>query len=295
MIYNIRHRTVYAYAEAAGFARCALRLTPTSDACQTVLASTVTVTPKPAQSTRRLGPFGETVISVVVNAPHDSLVIEAQSRVERHAPSPGLGLSPPWEMVRTRALEGADLGPGGPAVYLFPSRHTPILPQIADYARQDFAPSRPILEAAMAFMNRIHADFRYEPGATTIDTPVAEAFAARRGVCQDFAQVMICGLHGLGLPAAYVSGYLRTTPPPGKPRLTGADATHAWVSVWCGEAEGWLGLDPTNALAVRNDHIELAAGRDYSDVAPIDGVILAPGDQSLKVEVDVIPETDAVK
>ena len=123
-----------------------------------------------------------------------------------------------------------------------------------------------------------------------MSTPLVEAFEKRRGVCQDFAHIMIAGLRGLGLPAAYVSGYIRTVPPPGKPRLEGADATHAWVSVWCGEAAGWIDLDPTNNLQVGNDHIALAIGRDYSDVSPIDGVIVGSGKQELKVSVDVTPK-----
>jgi transglutaminase-like putative cysteine protease len=145
--------------------------------------------------------------------------------------------------------------------------------------------------AAVAELNnRIHADFRYDPGATEVSTPVAQAFEARHGVCQDFSQIMIVGLRGLGLPASYVSGYLRTIPPPGQPRLEGADATHAWIAVWCGSALGWIGFDPTNAMLAGDDHLVLAVGRDYADVAPIDGVILASGGQTLKVEVDVIPE-----
>jgi transglutaminase-like putative cysteine protease len=166
------------------------------------------------------------------------------------------------------------------------------LPEITDYARASFSPFRPLVEAAADVMTRLHRDFAYDPKATTVSTPAAEAFAARRGVCQDFAHVMIAGLRGLGLPAAYVSGYLRTTPPPGKPRLQGADATHAWVRLWCGESLGWISFDPTNALVGGDDHVTLAIGRDYSDVSPIDGVTLAPGEQELKVEVDVVPEDD---
>src|SRR5262249_57426159 len=128
----------------------------------------------------------------------------------------------------------------------------------------------------------------YAPTAPAIPTPVPEAFAARRGVCQDFAHIMIAGLRGLGLPAGYVSGYIRTIPPPGKPRLQGADATHAWVSAWCGEEIGWLGLDPTNAIDVGNDHIRVATGRDFSDVSPIYGVFVGSGAQALDVKVDVI-------
>ena len=138
-------------------------------------------------------------------------------------------------------------------------------------------------------MQRIRRDFRYDPKATLISTPLAEAFEARGGVCQDFAHIMIAGLRGLGLPACYVSGYIRTIPPEGEERLEGADASHAWVRVWCGEQAGWLGLDPTNALQVNDDFIEVAVGRDYSDVAPLDGVILISGKQTLKVSVDVKP------
>ncbi len=136
----------------------------------------------------------------------------------------------------------------------------------------------------------MHADFVFDSSATDVKTPASQAFAARRGVCQDFAHIMISGLKGLGLPAAYVSGYLRTIPPAGQPRLEGADATHAWVALWCGDQLGWIGFDPTNAVLAQNDHIVLATGRDYSDVAPIDGIILAPGGQTLTVQVDVIPE-----
>ncbi len=145
-----------------------------------------------------------------------------------------------------------------------------------------------MLAAAVDFMNRIKADFTYEIGATNVMTTPSMSFALRRGVCQDFAHIMISGLRGLGIPAAYVSGYLRTIPRPGSQRLEGADAMHAWVLVWCGE-HGWRGLDPTNGLIVTNDHIVLAVGRDYADVAPIDGVVVSSGGQKLAVSVDVIP------
>ena len=150
-------------------------------------------------------------------------------------------------------------------------------------------PSGPIYEAAAELSKRIHADFAYDSEATEVSTTPAEAFAARRGVCQDFAHVMIAGLRGLGLPALYVSGYIRTFPPPGKPRLVGADASHAWVAVWCGPSFGWLGLDPTNAIPEGDDHIVLARGRDYADVPPVDGVILSYGGHELEVSVDVAP------
>jgi transglutaminase-like putative cysteine protease len=291
VIYALRHRTTYKYGSEVTFARCALRLTPLSSAGQTVLESRVRVTPEPKYTVWRTGPFGEQVLTVIIDAPHRALVIEATARVDVHAaPVPETDDSPTWEAVRESALGTSLLGPDGPASYLFPTARTPLTAAITDYARASFPPGRPVIEAAAELMRRIHADFTYDAKATEVSTPVAEAFAARRGVCQDFAHIMIAGLRGLNLPAAYVSGYLRTIPPPGQPRLEGADATHAWVSVWCGQAAGWIGMDPTNAIFAQNDHIVLAIGRDYSDVAPIDGIILAPGGQKIKVEVDVIPE-----
>jgi transglutaminase-like putative cysteine protease len=146
-----------------------------------------------------------------------------------------------------------------------------------------------VLDAAVELMARIHADFVYDPEATDVSTPLDEMFAKRHGVCQDFAHWMIAGLRSLGIPAAYVSGYLRTRPPAGRQRLVGADATHAWVSVWCGEGQGWIDLDPTNALIVGEDHVRLAFGRDYADVAPVDGVIMASAGHTLRVAVDVAP------
>lgn len=293
MIYALRHCTTYAYEEPVGFARCVLRLTPPDSATQTILASTVTVTPTPAAVKDGIGPFGERTRAVTIDVSHTSLVIEALARVDVHAPTPpDPGASAAWEGVRAQAYASRILGPDGPAPFLYPTGRTPAAPAITAYARESFSPGRPIVAAAQELMIRIHADFAYDPDATNVSTPALDAFEARHGVCQDFAHVMIAGLKGLGLAAAYVSGYLRTTPPPGKRRLEGADATHAWVSVWCGEALGWIGFDPTNAILVANEHIVLAVGRDYSDVAPIDGIILAPGAQTLKVEVDVIPESE---
>lgn len=291
MRYRLRHRTTYSYEREVSFARCVLRLTPRSSPTQTVLESFITITPEPAARIDRTGPFGAEILTVTVDTPHRSLVIEANSRIDVHVPPAGdPEASAPWEAIRLRALNTSDLSPDGPASYLFPTLRTPIVPAITEYARASFPPGRPIVAAVTELNNRIHAEFKYDPGATEVSTPVAHAFAARHGVCQDFAQIMICGLRGLGLPVKYVSGYLRTIPPPGQPRLEGADATHAWVSVWCGDEARWIGFDPTNAILAGNDHLVLAIGRDYADVAPIDGVILASGDQTLKVEVDVIPE-----
>jgi transglutaminase-like putative cysteine protease len=293
VIYEVRHRTTYSYEGLVTFARCVLRLTPLSTAAQTVAHSAVVLTPQPARRQTRIGPFGEQVVTVVIDQPHRKLVIEGNSRVDVHAPPIDVSAdSPAWENIRTASFKNGRIDTGGPAAFLYPTARTPLLPAITDYARASFSPRRPILEAAVSLMDRMYADFTFDAEATTVRTPAAEAFAARRGVCQDFAHVMISALRGLGLPAAYVSGYLRTVPPPGRPRLEGSDATHAWVQLWCGEALGWIGLDPTNAILVRNDHIVLAVGRDYADVAPIDGVMLGSGEQALKVEVDVIPQDE---
>ncbi len=290
MIYELRHLTTYRYQRPVNFTRCALRLSPADTASQHLLHNEIQITPSPATTAGRVGAFGERVMGVTVEAPHRELKIEARSRVfvERRA-MPAPEDSPPWEDVRDAACAARSLDFGSPAHFLFPTAMTPLLDAFTGYGRDCFIAGAPVLAAAKTLSERIHRDFVYDPKATVVTTPAIKAFAARRGVCQDFAHIMICALRGLGLPAAYVSGYLRTVPPPGKARLQGADATHAWVSLWCGEALGWIDLDPTNALLVGDDHIELAVGRDYADVAPIDGVIVGGGEQDVRVAVDVAP------
>jgi transglutaminase-like putative cysteine protease len=293
VIFWVRHRSTYEYEALVTYARCVLRLTPPTTAEQQVLDHAIAITPEPSDSLRRTGPFAEAVLTVVIDKPHRELIIEANSWVDLHPkPVEDWAESPAWEAVRDASYQAASLGPDSPAAFLYPTPRTPVVALITDYARASFPPGRPLVDAAAELMSRIRADFAYDAKATTVATPAAEAFAARRGVCQDFAHVMIAAVRGLGLPAAYVSGYLRTIPPPGKPRLQGADATHAWVSLWCGEARGWIAFDPTNAIVGQADHITLAVGRDYADVSPIDGLTLGPGEQALKVEVDVIPADD---
>jgi transglutaminase-like putative cysteine protease len=291
VIYRVRHRTTYTYDNEVTYARCVLRLKPQSSAGQALLDNAIVLEPAPSESVARRGPFGEHTLTTVIETPHDTLVVEANSIVDvSRDPFVPLEASESWEQVRDLALQSSEIGPESPATYLYPSARVQLSAALTDYARPSFAPGRPMLEAAAELMQRIHQDFTYDSEATTVSTPSLTAFAARRGVCQDFAHVMIGALRGLGLPAAYVSGYLRTISPPGEQRLIGADATHAWVSVWAGLDTGWVGLDPTNDTLVVNDHIALARGRDYSDVAPISGIMLASGDQAIKVEVDVIPQ-----
>jgi len=287
--YKLRHVTTYHYEDEVTFARCSLRLTPRNGSDQSVFESSVTVTPAPVSVVEHVGQFGERVMTAMVETPHTELIIEAQARVDVHRPAPAELSGLPWEVVRELAFGVESLDIASPANFLFPTRMTPIRPEITDYARASFTPGRPSLEAAFELAGRIKREFAYDPKSTEVSTPAIEAFQARHGVCQDFAHIMISGLHGLGLPAAYVSGYLRTYPLPGQPRLEGADATHAWVAVWCGDEVGWVGFDPTNAVVAADNHIILAVGRDYSDVAPIGGVVLGSGDQTIDVAVDVVP------
>jgi transglutaminase-like putative cysteine protease len=289
VIYDIRHVTTYSYESPVSFARCSLRLEPRSGDGQQLVSHSVEIRPKPAERTIRRDFFGTHTESVLIETAHRSLRIDSRSRVQvlrqalgRTAPSPS------WESVRDVAFEASSLGPSSPVGYVFASSLVPVLQPVTAYAAASFPQGQGILTGSVDLMHRIRREFKYDPKATVISTPLKEVFEKRHGVCQDFAHVMIAGLRGLGLPAAYVSGYLRTIPPAGQPRLQGADATHAWVSVWCGSEIGWVGFDPTNDLLVENDHIILAIGRDFSDVSPVDGIIVGSRKQKLVVAVDVL-------
>ena len=289
MIYDIRHVTTYSYASSVNFARCTLRLEPRQADGQTLLSHVVDIRPRPTQRSVRSDYFGILTESTLIETPHRSLKIESRARVrvERQPPERNAD-SAPWENIRKAAFASTDLGAMSPITYVFASPHAPIQPALTAYAAESFTPGRGVLSGAIDLMHRVYTDFKYDSKATEISTPLEEVFEKKHGVCQDFAHVMIASMRGLGLPAAYVSGYLRTIPPPGQKRLEGADATHAWVTVWCGEGLGWVGLDPTNDILICNDHIELAVGRDFSDVSPVDGVIFGSRRLKLSVGVDVI-------
>jgi transglutaminase-like putative cysteine protease len=289
MIYDVRQTTTYTYASQVAYAHHVLRLTPIDRAGQRVQAAALDIVPVPVGRREGRDFFGNRLTWVDLGAPHDRMVIKVAARiVVEQQPEVSPDATPAWETVRDEVFAAADIGATSPAHFLFASRQVTLDPEIRDYARESFSPGRPVLAAALDLMRRIKQDFTYEIGATTVSTTPPMSFALRRGVCQDFAHIMISGLRGIGLPAAYVSGYLRTgnTAAPG---LQGADAMHAWVWVWCGEAAGWFGLDPTNALIAGDDHVVVAIGRDYSDVAPIDGVVFAAGGQRLDVSVSVTP------
>jgi transglutaminase-like putative cysteine protease len=289
VIYDIRHVTTYSYESPVNFARCSLRLEPRCGDGQELISHAVDIRPRPSDRTLRRDFFGTLTENVVIETAHRHLRIDSRSRVSVSRKAPGrTAPSPAWESVRDLAFEATSLGPSSPIGYVFASPLVPVLAPVTSFAAASFPPGVGALVGAVDFMHRIRGGFRYDPKATVISTPLAEVFEKRHGVCQDFAHVMIAGLRGLGLPAAYVSGYLRTTPPPGQKRLQGADATHAWVSLWCGGEVGWVGFDPTNDLLVENDHIILGVGRDFSDVSPVDGIIVGSRKQKLNVAVDVI-------
>jgi transglutaminase-like putative cysteine protease len=290
MIYDVRQVTTYRYASAVSHARHILRLTPIDRPNQRVLASTLGVEPNPIERREGNDFFGNKITWIVLDQPHDTLTVRVAARVVVEVKAKlDASRTPPWEDVRTAAYGSADLSPVSPAHYLFPSRQVSLDPEIRDYTAISFTPGRPVLDAAIDFMHRIKTEFTYEIGATTASTTPSMSFALRRGVCQDFSHIMISGMRSLGVPAAYISGYLRTGQLPGAVRLEGADAMHAWILAWCGAEFGWVGLDPTNDMLSGTDHVPLAVGRDYADVAPIDGVVFGSGGQQLKVSVQVTP------
>ena len=290
MIYDIRQTTTYDYASKVTYAHHVLHLMPINRTRQRVHAAALEIFPVPVERREGFDFFGNHVTWIGLEEPHDSLSIKLAARVAVEALVDPVPLeTPSWEEGRAAVMMTSDIGATSPAHFLFPSRRVSLDPEIADYVRKSFSAARPVFDGAFDVMERIKADFVYEVGATSVATTPSAAYKIRRGVCQDFAHIMISGLRGIGLPAAYVSGYLRTVPKEGRARLEGADAMHAWVMVWCGESAGWCGFDPTNAILVGDDHVTLAVGRDYSDIAPIAGVVFGSGDQHLKVAVDVIP------
>jgi transglutaminase-like putative cysteine protease len=290
VIYDVHHVTIYEYGSSVTFSHCALRLLPKEEPGQTVLETSLTIEPAPKQVNERICFFGNRVTSLTIETAHRRLTVDTRASlaIDRMEP-PAPETTPTWEGVREEGFNIKSLTSDSPAHFLHPSRFVPRYRPAADYAQESFTPGRPILVAAVDLMSRIKKDFKYDPKATVLTTPISEVFEKRRGVCQDFAQFMIAGLRGIGLPAGYVSGYIRTIPPPGKKRLEGADAMHAWVSLWCGEEHGWIDLDPTNDMLIGNDHIILAKGRDYADISPVSGIVLGASDQAIDVQVDVVP------
>jgi transglutaminase-like putative cysteine protease len=283
--YRVTHTTTYAYDELVSIGHNEIRLEPRTTPRQRCLVTRLAIDPTPAALASELDYFGNRASFFTLEAAHHRMRVTAHSELEI-APPPQPETTSAWDDVRSalpydtsgECLAAFEMSLASPLV--------PLLPAFAEFAAPSFAAGRPMLEAVLDLTSRIHGAFEYRPGATSVSTPAIEVLEQRHGVCQDFAHVAIACLRALGLPARYVSGYIRTRPAPGRARLVGADASHAWLAVWCGDA-GWIDVDPTNDQIAGDQHVTLAWGRDYADVAPIKGVVLGGGGHTVEVAVDV--------
>lgn len=289
MKYSISHVTEYRYAEPVALCHNRLCLTPRDTPYQRVLKSDLLLDPVPERIAKYSDADGNHRVFFSLDAPHDSMSVRAVSEVDRGVPRlPSPDDTPSWEIARPVGAPGGARRDPDVAPFVFASPFVPLHEGLAGYAADSFTPNRPLLAAVVELLDRMKQDFVYDATATEVTTHVMDAFRARRGVCQDFAH-MLCGmLRSLGLAARYVSGYLETLPPPGGVKLLGADASHAWVSVWC-PGVGWVDADPTNNLFPTDAHITIGWGRDYGDVCPVQGVVRGGGRHTLSVAVDVMP------
>ena len=289
MLYDVRMELSYDYEAPVRGGRHLIRVSPiTIPGVQRVVASSLTIEPRPERETSFLDFFGNSATSISFSAPHDTLAIRMTARVLVEESMPPADLTPTLEVLRREIAGFWSVEPDSPHHFLANSQRVRAEPQITEYVRQITQGSPSVMAAAMAVCRAIYRDFKYDSSATDVQTKPEEAFALRRGVCQDFAHIMIAGLRGIGIPSGYVSGFLRTNPPPGRARLEGADAMHAWVRVWCGQHTGWIDFDPTNDMLAGADHISIGHGRDYSDISPIVGVFRTNGSHEATQSVDVI-------
>jgi transglutaminase-like putative cysteine protease len=297
-VYRVRHETLYEYGGLVAISHNEAHLLPRRVPRQGVHRVDLRIEPEPDTVHRHADYFGNDVVFFTLETPHERLVIHTDSEVELEpAPPIDASASAPWEQVRELVRTSRDEAPLAAFEYVFDSPFVAASDELANYARPSFPPGRPVAEGVLDLTHRIHDDFTYDPHATTLDTPLPQVLRDRRGVCQDFAHLMIGGLRSLGLPARYVSGYLRTNrepnasrPPPGESAdaLVGTEASHAWVSAWCPNL-GWLDADPTNDLVPSDRHLILAWGRDYDDVSPVKGVTLGGGFHTVEVSVEMAP------
>lgn len=293
MIYDITLNIHYDYTGAAAGGRQLLRIMPLEvQGRQRVVASLVDISPRPVERRSWADFFGNPTVEFALRGAHDHVDLTLRARVERLETPTEAGPSVALADLPATLAKCRDLGAASPLHFRAASVRVPQLPQIAAYASQ-VASTLPegstVLKAVEAMGAALHRHIRFDAKATTVDTPLAEAFANRHGVCQDMSHIMIGALRSLGIPAGYVSGFLRTRPPPGRPRLEGADAMHAWVQAWCGPQAGWVQFDPTNDCLAGPNHIEVAHGRDYADVSPVKGMLRVAGGQTSRQAVDVIP------
>jgi len=289
MLYDLRLDLNYAYDATVHGGRHLIRVAPTTiPGVQRVVASRLSFDPKPQRESTFTDFFGNSVTTLTYARPHEHLAIRLSARVQVEDLDPPVDLSPPLTGLSQEIARYWSVEPDSPHHFLASSARVHLVPAITSYAKAVTAHAPSVMAAATALCMAIHRDFAYDAKATDVETKPAEAFALRKGVCQDFAHVMIAGLRGIGIPSGYVSGFLRTRPPPGKPRLEGADAMHAWVRAWCGSHVGWVEFDPTNAMLAGADHISIGHGRDYADISPIVGVLRTHGSHETNQSVDVI-------
>ncbi|RXZ33969.1 transglutaminase family protein [Oxalobacteraceae bacterium CAVE-383] len=297
--YHVMHETSYAYSQPVHLSHQMLRLTPRTLPWQSCTSHAIRISPEPQNLRLLLDSFGNPMQSFSLEQDHTELSAFAESWVELASRCPPAD-TPPWEQVRDTLdyRAGRFLLPDDLLAthYLFESQHVRIKREFGRYAADCFGPGRPLLDGIDALMKRIFSEFTFDPHATTVSTPVTDVFMQKRGVCQDYAHFMLSCLRSLGLAARYVSGYLVTEPPAGQPRLIGADASHAWVSVYCPAQGGgsgyWIDADPTNGIFPDISHITLGWGRDFLDVSPLRGVLIGGGEQSMKVAVTVTPAAE---
>jgi transglutaminase-like putative cysteine protease len=290
MQYEITHVTRYQYTSPVSVCHNLLTLSPRVCKQVSVLKHAIRIKPTPTVVTKWIDFFGNHVEAFSLDENHDELAITARSRVIVNQSSPPLLCNiASWSELVANLAAGTEPNWMEASAYMFDSPRVERLPIFRDYCQATFFANRDVVSAALSLCQQIHRDFKYDTTATNSATHVTQAFALKRGVCQDLAHIMIACLRSMGLAARYVSGYLRTLPPPGKARLVGADQSHAWVAVYCGPQSGWIDVDPTNNCLCNLDHIPIAWGRDYTDVVPVRGAFSGGGDSSINVSVDVAP------
>lgn len=285
MLYRVWHKTTYRYGSSVALSHNQIRVHPRSMAYQAVLNSEIQIDPQPATRRMWADSFGNTAEFFSVEQSHELMSVTATSLIDR-SPPPVIESIPAWKGLVSQCFHSLYSLDRMAAQFSFDSQHAYSIPQIVDYARDSTSKFESLHEVATDLMKRIHKDFKYQSSSTTIDTSLEQLMVQRKGVCQDFAHLMIACLRSVQIPARYVSGYILTHPPPGQPKLVGSDASHAWVSVYFGNGQ-WVDYDPTNNLLVNNEHITLAWGRDFADVSPVQGIFFGGGLTKLSVNVDV--------
>jgi transglutaminase-like putative cysteine protease len=287
MRYRVQHTTRYAYGSPVELAAHMVHLRPRPLSWQAVISERIYADPVPARRRDGLDHFGNHVTWLFLDLPHADFEVTSEAIVDVDCPPPPNPLdTQPWESV----AYAADAPAGWEAAeFRFGTSMAPINADSKAYVSDSFIPGRPVLDALLELNERFYTEFRFRSGVTTISTPVSQVMQRREGVCQDFSHAMVSGLRGIGIPARYTSGYIRTKPPPGQTKRQGSDQSHAWVGCWLGPEHGWINVDPTNGILIRDEHVLLGWGRDFSDVSPVRGVILGGGNHSVRVSVDLEP------